>query len=77
MNKSEFLYDFLVLRMRNIESQVATSRGEAEHCLNMLVKEFFKPFYNKQRGKLKMLYANPIKKLFEMHKLEFRIIITK
>jgi hypothetical protein len=23
---------------------------EAEHCLNMLVKEFFKPIYNKQRG---------------------------
>jgi hypothetical protein len=38
---------------------------EAEHCLNMLVKEFFKPIYNKQRGKLKMLYANQIKKLFE------------
>jgi hypothetical protein len=27
VNKSEFLYDFCVLRMRNIKSQVATSRG--------------------------------------------------
>ena len=29
VNKSEFLYDFWVLRMRNIESQVATSRGRS------------------------------------------------
>lgn len=49
---------------------------EAEHCLNMLVKEFFKPFYNKQRGKLKIVVCKPNKKLFEMQ-TKIRIIITK
>jgi hypothetical protein len=59
----------------NMESQVATSRGRS-HCLNMLVKEFFKQFYNKQRGKYKCCMQTQIKNSLKIL-TGIRIINTK